>query len=130
MNKNIFAGLVVLAINVTAHADVIKCTFTEPFVTTVYNIDKQTLTEIDVEDKQKVTENVSFEIKSAGSFELVNEAGKVLQKIELNGRGSDGMSDTTYPFEVTDTSMDGLANNGVGGCTSNHLKSTGNEAQE
>ncbi len=115
-------GILVLAFNISAQADVITCVFTEPFVNTTYDLAKQTLTVEQYEGKL-VVKDVSFEIKSAGKFHIVSQDGVVLQKLDLNGKGSDGMSDTVFPYEVTDTSMDKFANNGIGGCYSNHLKS-------
>jgi hypothetical protein len=32
------------------------------------------------------------------------------------------MSDTAFPYSVIDTSLIPMANNGVGGCSSNYLK--------
>jgi len=111
-----------LMISSISHADVIKCSFTEPFVGTVYSMTQSTLTYSDFEYKKHVIKNVSFQIKEAGVFELVAKDGKVLQTLTLNHKGSDGMSDYVYPYDVKDSSMLTYANNGYGGCSSNHLK--------
>jgi len=70
----------------------------------------------------KTIKNVSFQIKEAGKFEIVAKNGKVLQKLELNNKGSDGMSNINYPYEVKDNTMITGANGGWGGCSSNALK--------
>ncbi len=117
--------------NVSAHADIIKCTFTEPFLDSTYSMTQQTLTYdtsfMTGEDNTKtVLKNVSFQIKGAGKFELVAKNGKVLQKLNLSFNGSNGMSDGIYPYEVEDKSdVFGGANGGIGGCVSNYLKITG-----
>lgn len=107
-----------------AHADIINCVFTEPFVNSSYSMTQSTLTYTNFESGKTVIKNVSFQIKSAGVFELVDKSGQVLQTLNLNGQGSDGMSDRSYPYDVKDTSMNKNANNGYGGCSSNQLKAT------
>lgn len=123
MKKLILPVLAISALSSFASADVIKCTFTEPFVSTTYSMAQQSLT-IDngSEGTKKVIKDVSFQIKGAGRFELVDKSGKVLQKLSLTGKGSDGMSDATYPYEVVDASQQKFANSGIGGCSSNSLK--------
>ena len=81
-------------------ADIIKCTFTEPFIDTSYSMAQATLTSKDSEGSIRVVKNVSFQIKSAGVFELVSKSGTVLQKLILSNKGSDGMSEKMYPYEV------------------------------
>jgi uncharacterized membrane protein len=114
----------ILLFQTSAHADLIKCVFSEPFVTTVYSMSQQTLTVDPTNGQIKVIKQVSFQIKSPGKFELVGPNGEVLQKLELNGRGSDGMSDKVYPYDVIDTSLSKISNNGMGGCTSNFQGAT------
>lgn len=115
-----------LLLSSIAQADVIKCTFSEPFVDTTYSTSQSTLTYKDYEGKTKVVKNVSFQIKSARVFELVSKNGKVLQTLTLDNEGSNGGSDTVYPYSVKDISLvdAGAANGGAGGCVSNHLKAT------
>lgn len=119
--KNLLVLSLVSAASI-AQADVIKCTFTEPFVDSTYSMTQSTLTYKSFEQKDVVIKNVSFQIKSAGVFELVSKQGKVLQTLTLNHQGSNGMSDTIYPYDVKDESQVMMANSGFGGCTSNHLK--------
>lgn len=125
--KNLLCVTAITLFAVASQADIIKCSFTEPFINTTYSMAQQSLTysTFTGEDKpeEKVIKNVSFQIKGPGEFELVNKDGVVLQKLSLNNRGSDGMSDKQYPYEVEDNGMGGMANNGWGGCTSNSLPS-------
>lgn len=113
--KTILLSSVVFLSSVAASADVITCTFTEPFVQTTYSMTQSTLTYTEAfENTDKVVKNVSFQIKSAGVFELVSKSGEVLQTLTLNNNGSDGMSENVYPYEVK-------SELGYGGCSSNHL---------
>jgi hypothetical protein len=106
-----------------AFADVITCSFTEPFITTTYSMAQQKLTSYNgMEQTTTVVKNVSFQIKGPRNFELVKD-GKVLQKITLNNKGTDGMSDILYPYSVESFDMKEYANSGFGGCSSNYLKS-------
>lgn len=118
--KSLLIGSLFLAASVS-QADVIKCTFTEPFVNSTYSMAQSTLTySIAGEEKPVVIKNVSFQIKEAGVFEVVGQGGKVLQTLNLSHNGSNGMSDDIYPYEVKDVSD--LAGHGIGGCTSNYQK--------
>lgn len=121
MNKLFATATLMLFANVS-HADIIKCNFTEPFITTTYSTTQSTLKIESLGESTKVLKNVSFQIIGAGIFNLVDSKGHVVQKLTLNNNGSDGMSDTIYPYEVQDFDMSG-ANNGIGGCSSNYLKS-------
>ena len=99
--KKIFFTSALLFASIS-QADIIKCSFTEPFISSTYSTTQSTLTYVGF-DLNKVIKNVSFQIKSAGVFELVSH-GKVIQTLTLNHQGSNGMSDTIYPFEVKDQS--------------------------
>lgn len=123
MKKAILSASLLLAS--ISQADIIKCTFTEPFVNSEYSTSQSTLTYTGQEMKTVVIKNVSLQIKGAGSFELVGKDKKVLQALELTYKGSNGMSNTIYPYEVKDTGLLSAqgANGGYGGCVSNYLKS-------
>ena len=116
-----------LFLTFSAKADTINCSFTEPFIVTSYSMAEQTLTYVNPigkngKEEVSVINNVSFQIQAAGVFELVSKDGKVLQTLKLNYNGSDGMSDTVYPYDVKDNSPIMTSNMGFGGCTSNNLK--------
>lgn len=120
MKKLVFATTLLLAS--VSQADVIRCTFTEPFVNSTYSMTKSELTFSGANGSGKI-KNVSFQIKDAGSFELVSKDGKVLQTLTLTNNGTDGSSDAVYPFEVKDSSKVTGDHSAVGVCVSNHLKS-------
>jgi uncharacterized membrane protein len=120
MKTHLIASLSLLSS--VSQADVIKCTFTEPFIDSTYSMTQSTLTYKDVDGKSTVMKNVSFQIKSAGEFLLLSKSGKVLQALSLDHKGSNGMSDTVYPYSVKDNSPSMSANGGYGGCVSNYLK--------
>jgi len=120
MKKTIIATTMLLAS--ISQADIIKCVFTEPFVNTTYSTSQSSLTYDSAGAGKKVIKNVSLQIKGAGLIDLVSKDGKVLQSLSITGKGSDGMSDRIFPYEVKDNSMVTGANGGIGGCESNYLK--------
>ena len=99
-----------------AQADIIKCSFTEPFINVEYSMTQSALRTVDMEGKKTITKSVSFQILGAGSFELRNKNGNTIMRLELNNKGSDGMSDRIYPYE-----SQWLTKGLWGGCTSNFL---------
>jgi len=111
----------VLSITSISQADLIKCSFTEPFADTVYNSKTLDLTYEGPGFKKVTIKNVSLEIMHASVFALVDKNGKTLQILNLNDRGSDGMSDKEYPYSVQDQSnMLGAVH--TGGCVSSYIK--------
>lgn len=120
--KQLLLALAIVA-PITASADIIKCTFTEPFVSSTYSMTQSTLTYDSIDGQKTVLKKVSMQIKAAGIFELVANDGTVLQQLDLNNQGSNGMSDHVYPYDVQDNTA--MTNNGRGGCESNYLKKTG-----
>ncbi len=117
--KKIIVSLAVLLGPALAQADIIKCTFTEPFIGTHYSMTQSKLTiENFGEDTKVVIRNVSFQILGPGQFELWDKHNQVILKMDLNYQGSDGMSDKVFPYEAT---LDGQ----LGGCTSQFLPATG-----
>ncbi|MCK6597706.1 MAG: hypothetical protein L6Q37_05020 [Bdellovibrionaceae bacterium] len=124
--KKIIVFSFIFLISFTIKADIISCSFTEPFVSTEYSMTQSTLTISaaghDSNEEKTIIKNVSFQIKSEGSFELISKEGKVLQNLLLNYKGSDGMSDTVYPYDVKDFTYNKDSFPIFGGCSSNHLK--------
>jgi uncharacterized membrane protein len=117
MTKLLISSLLFAA---ASQADIIKCNFTEPFVNSTYSMTQSTLSYVNADGKKQVVKNVSFQIKSPSLFELVSKDGKVLQTLNLNNQGSDGMSDRLYPYDAKDNSL--ITHQGYGGCESNYLK--------
>jgi hypothetical protein len=101
----------------TADADIIRCSFTEPFVVTTYSTNTKELNiSYDVETaKNKTLKDVSLQIMGPGVFELWDDQKQVAQRLELSYTGSDGMSDFVYPYSVH-----WIPEDLHGGCTSNH----------
>ncbi len=115
----LFAFLSVISMR--SNAEVFVCTFTEPFIGFTYNTGAETLLEFDyVSQKSKFSTNVDFQINQAGAFLLKDKSGAVVAELLLNNKGSDGMSDAVYPYEVKYLGMDGsYAAHGLsGGCSS------------
>ena len=83
------------------NADVIKCSYTEPFMTTSYDTASKRMTVThDVEKRQTVYDRVSMRQLRPRAFELRSADGKVLQRVERTCQGSDGMSDRVYPYSA------------------------------
>ena len=101
----------------TADADIIRCSFTEPFAVTTYSTNTRELNiSYSVEpSKNKTLKEVSLQIMGPGVFELWDEEKQVVQRLELSYKGSDGMSDSVFPYSVR-----WIPENLYGGCTSNH----------
>ncbi len=103
-----------LVLSDLAKADIIKCSFTEPFVTTSYDTSLRRMTvTYDVEKRRTIFERISMRETRRGVFEFRNANGQVLQRVERSCRGSDGMSDRVYPYEAH-----WIAEKLYGGCTS------------
>lgn len=103
-----------------AHADIIVCKFTEPFVKVTYSMAQMSLTIEPAGEESTVMRGVSFQILGDNKFELLAKDNSVLAKLELSGEGSDGMSDIVYPFDVKGFFFSNLPQ--VGGCESNKLR--------
>ena len=122
--KLMVVGMLIASVfGVGASADIINCSFTEPFYTTTYSMVQQSLTVKDIEGNVSVIPNVSFQIMGPAHFELWDADRNVLQVLMLNYSGSDGMSDNIYPYDVKSSGKvyNPGANGGIGGCTSNFL---------
>ena len=106
-----------------AHAEIFRCTFTEPFIGVTYDTSTQVMEiEDGVLEKTQKLRHVSFQVEGAGKFVMKDRKGQELLRLELSGAGSDGMSDTIYPYEGTGQRFGGsFPNGGVGGCSSSLL---------
>ena len=117
MRKLIALSFLILG-SLEARADIIKCTYTEPGISTTYSMTQSRFTIVDHSGGiTNVFNNVSFQIMAAGRFELWTSDRRVLQRMNLNFSGSDGMSSRRYPY----TARRGAQ---YGGCTSNFLFAT------
>lgn len=95
-----------------AQADIIKCSFTEPFVNFEYSMTQSSMKVSGADFATYTVSNVSFQIMGPGAFELWDKNKNVVVRLYLDGAGSDGMSDYVYPYTAN---WNGL----YGGCTSN-----------
>ncbi len=123
--KNLLVA-VLLSTSVTAQADIINCSFTEPFFSLQYSTTTNELarTEYDYDKDKLVTttvKNISFQIKGPAKFQLLAADKTPLMNLELNFKGSDGMSDRVFPY---DAELLTEGSNMWGGCESNFLKAT------
>ena len=83
----------------------------------MYSTTQSTLaTRYETDGREDIIKNVSFQIMSAGHFELWGSDRQPLLRLHLSYKGSDGMSDRSYSYGVEWISK-GLR----GGCTSLHL---------
>ncbi|MNT12359.1 hypothetical protein D3C72_1472840 [compost metagenome] len=109
------SAIVMIFVAQGALAESIYCTFTEPFMTVVYNSDTNTVKVTDPEEGDQEMQ-VTVEFQQGGVLMLMDLDKTHALKIDLNREGSDGMSDFIYPFEAT---LDGGL---YGGCETDHLK--------
>ncbi|RYZ95204.1 MAG: hypothetical protein EOP11_25260 [Proteobacteria bacterium] len=113
---------------VSAQAESFTCGFTEPFFTIEYSTTTQKLVLTDnALEKSTNYRGVEFQIVAPGEFTLRDKRGHELARLKLTMEGSDGMSATIYPYEIS-TKLLGGANNGEGGCASSLLKTKQGES--
>lgn len=106
--------LCVLVLSGAACADVIRCSFTEPFMTTSYDTSLRRMTvAYDVEKRSTTFDRISMRETKPRVFEFRTAGGQLLQRVERSCRGSDGMSDRVYPYTAH-----WIAQKLYGGCTS------------
>ena len=97
-------------------ADIIKCSYTEPFITTTYSSTTNDLIISENAQPDVRLTNISLQIIRQNLFELWDAKHEVIQRMELNLKGYDGMSDMVYPYDAIF-----LPRQLRGGCISNHL---------
>lgn len=108
MSARAAALVVVLAagcLAAPAAAEDFRCTFTEPSLTTVYRSATRTLTVFDpVIDYPKVRRTVYRHVfvtkRGRAKFEFRTRRGVLLHTLTLDHKGSDGMSDTIFPYSA------------------------------
>ncbi len=101
-------------------ADVITCSFTEPFMTTSYDSSSKRMTvTYDVQKRRTVLDRLSMQEAARGVFEFRNANGQLVLRLKRTCRGSDGMSDRTYPYEgelIAEKLYGGCASTGLTRC--------------
>jgi uncharacterized membrane protein len=83
-----------------AQAETLTCIYTEPFVNTVYKSGGRQLTLTRAMEKEVRRFRVSARVHPA-DIELANRRMALRQTMVRDGKGSDGMSDTVYPWSAT-----------------------------
>lgn len=98
MKKIGLALISVLAFQSVAQADVIACSFTEPFITVQLDLATGDLVRNVIGDK--VTSTKAMVGAKGDNIVLVESVdGSVNLEIHLDKKGSDGMSDRIYDYE-------------------------------
>lgn len=114
MKKIILAGLISLTAT-SVFAKTYVCHFTEPFLTVKYRVGFQALTVSGPDLKTSLNLNVERVTTTDGSLVMIIDTqGNSILNMKLTGQGSDGMSDTLYPFEGRYTDKTGQTH--IGGC--------------
>lgn len=114
------------AIATEAGAATLTCSFTEPFFSLSFDSATGRLTYLSADDTDpatgdpvpKITEGVRLvrdeQWQDVQSMRLL-KGDDVLLQVKVTGDGSDGMSDSVYPFE-------GISGSNVGGCQTDKVK--------
>jgi uncharacterized membrane protein len=97
-----------------ALAQPIACVYTEPFINTVFDSRSRsvTITQMTKPGAEKFRVSVR---RGASDLELANRRRSFRQTMVRDGKGSDGMSDTVFPYSATMT-LAGLSSRLHGGC--------------
>lgn len=119
--KTILISLLLISTSLTAKADIFRCTFTEPFFALQYSTTTRVLS-VTGPDLNKSQSNVSFQIKGPRRFDLYSSTHQTLAILQLNNRGSDGMSDKIYPYSMRLSASGLVPGVQIGGCESNFLR--------
>lgn len=134
--KKVLIGLfIIFGFMTQAQAEVLVCSFTEPFFTITYNADTKevTYTGVDMYDElnddfmvltlatqaqfvavpQVSADGTQYVYPTQGSeFKLLDDNGDLIVTLHLSYQGSDGMSDFLYPFDAVHSTGH------IGGCYS------------
>ncbi len=77
------------------------CSFTEPFVRTVFDTHAGTMIVIhDVEKRRETLRGLSVSKVDGETVEVRGAGKKAIQRLARSYNGTDGMSDRVYPYEV------------------------------
>lgn len=110
----LFAAIcLLLSTPVAAPAGNIRCVYTEPFIDTTFKPRAGTVTISRAGAKME-----TFRVRMRGGIvktQLSNGLRGFRQTMLMNGKGSDGMSDTVFPYSAT-LSLKGLSSRLNGGC--------------
>ncbi|WP_291515911.1 hypothetical protein [Bdellovibrio sp. ArHS] len=113
--RSFLIGTTILFSAVSAQAESIYCTFTEPFLSVSYNSDTNKV-KITSPDNGGAELNAIVKYKQGGIIRFEVEGLTQYLDLYLNKEGSDGMSDFIYPFEGV------ISEQLYGGCETDSLK--------
>jgi uncharacterized membrane protein len=113
------ATLLALAAPHPAAAEIFTCSFTEPWITLTYSTATRNVIRESVpsEGKMVAARHISLRRTGERTLSWLNARGAPIARLELTGHGSDGMSETLYPYSIRTTLI-----RGDGGCTTSALK--------
>ena len=117
------SAILTLATASIVAAETFTCEFTEPWVTLTYSASsgRVMMKEDRARSGRIVARHVSLRHAGPGVILLFDARGAQVARLELTGKGTDGMSDKIYPYSIT-THL--IANSsGSGGCYTTLLKS-------
>ena len=129
MNNFLLKSLILCLLPFTVKANNLICNFSEPFIEIEYNSKNLTLRKIEYRKDQKVIlfskNNIRLIQKENSTFQLMNQNNQVEMTLIQNNLGTDGLSNTIYPFQANFENM-------AGGCESDTLPAfkTENKEQE
>lgn len=95
----IFAFVMTFLFSTYAYADVIKCSFTEPFIDFSYDTDSRIM-RIVGDGVDETMKDISIEFTGVNTFNLVNKNKDAVANLVINFEGNNGMAPVIYPFEV------------------------------
>lgn len=137
--KNMIAALVLIASS-AAFAEKLHCNFAEAYFTLDYDSATKVLTHTSSGNDGKPvvvrtsnlrvmplkTEKVN-ELTSYLRYALVDSKGKAVLRLTQNFAGSNGVSNTVFPFSAQYPKASHYANGGIGGCESSSFKAVSPE---
>ncbi len=124
MRQLLLLSVLFSAFLATAQAEVFECTLSEPALNVRYDSESERVTiKKDLLGQPDIKTDISFHILASNIYVLKSSDGKQVARITLSNNGTDGATETLYPFDIELNSLSTLANRGIGGCSSTLLKS-------
>lgn len=132
MKKVLFAIFISNLVALVAHADVLRCDFSDPFFNVEYSAmtrEFKTTKRLSATQAEVTTiQNVVLNTKNSLQLELVTLDNHLLMSLQLTNKGSSGLSTTLYPFEAQ--LKNELNETLVGGCESDSLSASKPEKEQ
>jgi hypothetical protein len=116
------SALLALTLAHPAAAETFTCSFTEPWIKLTYSTATRTVVSEDAPPARRtvLARNVSLRRDGRNALLWVSARGAVIARLELTGHGTDGMSETLYPYSIKTTLV--RFNSGGGGCATSLLR--------